>query len=53
MPKFKDWVAEEECVKENWQKGLEVSGDPGVGTVMETKGVESFNREREYQMQRK
>ena len=30
-----------------------MSGDPGVGSVMETKGVENFNKEREYQMQQK
>lgn len=47
MPAFKDWVEEEECVKENQKKGSEVSGGPGEGSVMETKEVESFNKERE------
>ena len=30
-----------------------MSGDPGVGNIMETMEVEDFNKEREYQMQQK
>lgn len=40
MPAFKGWVEKEECVREEEKEGLEVSGDLGGSSVMETKEVE-------------
>lgn len=41
-----EWVEKEERVTEKQKEGSEVFGDPREGSVMETKKVESFNRER-------